>query len=110
MAFAAQSFWPMLNASGNNDEFAGIHIDIAAAQSHAHPASYNEKQLILLIVVMPVKLPLKFCEFDLRVIDITRDFRGPMIRKSCERVFEIDFYGCVGRGHSPGAFALIAIA
>ena len=97
----------MFGAVRDNDEFAGLDDHIACAQSHLHPPRDDEEQFILGLMMMPVELASELDQLDLKIIDVARDARIPVIVEGCEGFGKIDL---VDHGHSPGAVALIASA
>lgn len=72
----------------DEDEFTFIHDDIPVSQLHQQPAFHHQKQLILVVVMMPGKLAFDSNQFDLRIIDVTHDFRVPVVTEALELFFQ----------------------
>lgn len=56
-------------------------------------STYHEEKLILMVVMVPDKLPLELDELYLLSIELAADFRTPVFVKESELFEKVDFHG-----------------
>src|SRR3989441_10586835 len=81
----------MLDAVWNDDELARLDHEVLVSQLHPQPALHDQKQLILVLVMVPDELTLELGELDEVVVHLAHDFGTPLILKPAEHLGEIDF-------------------
>ena len=69
----------MLYASRYNNAFAGVQGYYFVAQVHLKATTYHQEELIFVIMMVPVELAFKLCEFNLLPVQITNNARIPEI-------------------------------
>src|SRR5262249_55094087 len=69
----------MVDASRNNQELAFFEPDLAIAKLHAESALDHEKQLVLVVMMMPNKRTFEFHQLDQLTVELAGDFRAPML-------------------------------
>src|SRR5262249_19087665 len=74
----------MLYAARHDDEFTRADSLLAIAKFHSQRAMHHEKELVLVIVMMPDELALDFCNLYVRIVELANHARLPMIRKEAE--------------------------
>jgi hypothetical protein len=74
----------VFHAARNHYEFAFFEMDIAVPQPNQQTAFHHQEQLILGIVMVPDKLAFQFYELYVRIVDLSRDLRTPVILKQTE--------------------------
>src|SRR6266568_2137820 len=81
---------PLLDSPGHDNHFSFRELDVAVAELDPHPPLHDEKQLVLLLVLVPHEFPLELDELDGAVVDLADDLRAPMFVKQREFVSEFD--------------------
>src|SRR3974390_2448829 len=79
----------VLDASGNDQEFAFANQYIAVAEAHTQHAFDDQKQFVLVIVTMPDKLALDLDRLDVAIVEFADDAGMPMILEFREFLGEI---------------------
>jgi hypothetical protein len=80
----------MLDAAGDDDEFAGANYRLVVSEFHAQRALRYEKEFVFMVVMMPDEFALYFDDFDLRLVQFADDALFPMVREKAELFTEID--------------------
>lgn len=97
----------VLNAPRHNEELAFLDNDIALTQPHKQRAFDDEKELILVLMVMPDELPLQLRQLHLLAIGLTDDARTPVLGEERKLFLQIDFFTallpCAGLTFNVGA-------
>src|SRR5438045_6271009 len=65
--------------------------ELFVLQFESQPALHDEKELVLLVVMMPHEFTLQLGELDEAVIHLANDLRAPLVLKSSEHLSQIDF-------------------
>src|SRR5689334_3923381 len=81
----------MLNAVRDDDELARLDHKVGISQLHPQPALHDQKQLILVLVMVPDELTFELRELHVSVIYFAHDLGTPLILKPAEHFGEIDF-------------------
>src|SRR5437588_7966260 len=79
----------MLDAVRNDDELAWLDHEVLVSQLHPQPALHDQKQLVLMLVVMPDEFTLELGELYEGVVHLADDFGTPLILKPAEHLGEI---------------------
>src|SRR5262245_31421999 len=80
----------VLDPARHDDELAGIHVDRMIAKLDTKAATYPEEELVLGLVMVPDELPAKLDELDLLAVQLSHDFRTPVLGDQPEPFGEID--------------------
>src|SRR5256885_11352556 len=69
----------VVDPTRHDDELAFVHPHVAVAELDQQPASHDEKQLVLYVMVMPHELALDLDELHVGVVELTDDLRAPVV-------------------------------
>ncbi len=86
----------MFDAPRHDEDFSLVQRHTAVPELHPHASLPDEKQLVLIVMMMPDEFPLELHELDLLAVEACHDLRAPMLGETGEFVVEID--RC-NRGH-----------
>jgi hypothetical protein len=81
----------VFDATRHDQEFAYFQPDVAIPELHAKPTLHHEKKLVLMVVVVPHKWPLKLDEFYPLAVQFTYDLRLPVVGEMGEFFGKVDF-------------------
>jgi hypothetical protein len=84
----------MFDAARDDDEFPFAHERFLVTEFHAQRASNDEKELILLFVMVPDKFAFQFHSFDVTFIHLTDDPGVPAIGEETEFLLQVNFFHC----------------
>ena len=80
----------MLHAFGNNIQLTLIQRHHTIAQMDIQFASYDQEYFIRFGMVMPDELSLNFCQFEMIIIHLCNDLRGPMLGNFCQFFLKVN--------------------
>jgi hypothetical protein len=75
---------PMFNASWHNEKLASTQFNFTIAKLHSELSLPYQKQLVLLVMVMPNKLTLELDELDFLTVKFGYHLRPPMLAEDGE--------------------------
>jgi len=81
----------MLHAVWYDQKFAFLQLYHLVAEFDSHPASPNQKQFILRVVMMPRKCSLEFYKLYFLTVQFPDDLGSPMFCKGTELFREVHF-------------------
>ena len=87
----------VLDAAGDDDEFAFADEGIVVAEFHLEGAFHDEEHFVFVIVVVPEKIAFEFHELDEAIIHFACDFRAPVFLYLAEF---LRHQRCHARSHS----------
>ncbi len=76
----------VLHPSRDDQELAFVKFDGPVAEVDAQMAAQDQKELVLVLMVVPDKLALEFDQFDVLPVQLTDDARGPVLAEARELV------------------------
>jgi hypothetical protein len=80
----------VLHATRNDDKFAFTHESFVVAELHAQGSFADQKQFILVFMMVPDEFALEFHGFDVAVIHFAEDPRVAVIGEAAEFFFQIN--------------------
>jgi hypothetical protein len=69
----------MFNAPRNDQELSFLEPNVPIPELHAESALHHEKQLVLVIVMVPHERAQELDQLDLLAIELSGDFRAPVL-------------------------------
>ena len=71
---------------------AGIELNLFTFELHPQPPAHDQKEFILVRMVVPNKLALHLCDLHVLIVDTADHFRRPVICNLVKALFDIDFH------------------
>jgi len=70
----------------------GVELYLFAFELHQQPPTHDQKQLVLIFVVVPRQLPFYLCDFHVLIVDTADDSRRPVVVNLIKALLKIDFH------------------
>ena len=81
----------MVDAPRDDQEFPFLQPDLPVTKIHPKPPFHYQEKLILVLMMMPDKLPLEFDQFDVLAIQVTGDSGVPVLVELAELFLNVYF-------------------
>lgn len=79
----------VFDAPGNDEEFAFVEFHDPVTQMYRQVAAEDQKELVLVFVMVPDKLTFELGELDVLAVELADDMRAPMFGELLEFLGEV---------------------